>query len=133
MDLQKVTDVNEKIGLKMVEDKDFCLSIVNCKNRDEVKTFLKSNGISATDSDIDILANNISEVADICARVGDKELEKIVGGQGDEKFKYEDTSGIWTGLGVAGIITGGLGIVAVLTSGIKVLGDKKGWWTKKKS
>ena len=126
MDSNKSKDFDGKIGSKMAENKDFCLSIVNCKDRDEVKSFLKSNDIEASDADIDNLAKNISEIADICTKIDDKELEKIVGGAGDG-----NTSDVLTGIGIAGISLGGFGILTLIAAGIKKLGDKKGWWSKK--
>lgn len=125
MDLQRIVDKRDKIGLKMIEDKDFCLSIMNCKDRNEVKTFLKSNGIEAGDDDVEDLAKNIAEVADICKRVDEDDLEKVVGGK--------DTSKVWGGIGIGLAVTGGLGILLVVASWIKKKGDERGWWTKKKS
>ena len=125
---------NEIIAEKMVEDKDFCFSIVKCKDREEVKKFLAYNGVIADDNDIDYLAKNISEVADICKKLDDKDLDKIVGGSSWD-------TGWWRGLGEYGAkIAGGAALTATglllitfIGAGIKKLGDEKGWWNKDKN
>lgn len=130
----------EKISLEMIEDEDFCLSIVNCKSREEVKSFLMSKGIEVNDGDIDNLAKNISEVADICQKLDEKELDRIVGGVGGDDSdsskahkwgNFADKTAL--GLGISGLVVAGFGILAVIAAGIKKKGDEKGWWTKKKS
>ena len=125
MNSQKVSNVNEKIGLKMAQDKDFCFSIMDCKDRNEVKAFLKSSGIDASDADVEDLAKNISEVADVCTKIDDDELEKIVGGQ--------DTTKVWEGIGWGTVGVGAFGVLIVVASWIKKKGDEKGWWGTKNS
>ncbi|MDO4200236.1 MAG: hypothetical protein Q4D57_05760 [Clostridia bacterium] len=129
----KNLDSREKISMAMLEDKDFCLSIVNCKDRDEVREFLLSKGIEVDDSDIDDLAKNISEIADICQKLDEDELNDVAGGKwNSEKWgSGADKAALVAGVGM--LVVAGLGILSVVAAGIKKKGDEKGWWGKKDS
>ena len=122
--------VNEKITEELLEDKDFCLKIVSCKDSDEVKKFLASHGIDADDNDIDVLAKSISEVEEIYKKLDDKDLDKIVGGQWNvERWKSFGRTGAKI-VGIGALAVGGLMILTFIGAGIKKLGDEKGWWNK---
>lgn len=112
----------EIIDAKFSEDEDFSFKIMQCKNREEVKSFLISNGIDATDKDVDYLAKNIEEVAEVCSELSDEEMEKIIGGEDGTAAKF------LKGTGITMATLGGLGFLCVAISWIKKSGDKKGWW-----
>lgn len=122
--------VNEMITKEMIEDKEFSLSIMNCKDRAEVKALLASHGIDAGDNDIDVLAQNISEAADICKKLDEKDLENISGGAIDWS-KVTDNGAQILGWGLLGL--GVIGILSVVGVWIKKTGDEKGWWKKRSS
>ncbi len=129
-ELKNRLNKNRIIAEEMMKDKEFCFSIVNCKDRKDVKDFLASKGIDADDKDIDELAKNISEVAEICKKIDEEDLDKIVGGSDPDKAKELGENGIGLGLGTSAIVLGGLLVLSVVASGIKKLGDEKGWWNK---
>lgn len=145
-ELKNRLNKNRIIAEEMMKDKEFCFSIVNCKDRKDVKDFLASKGIDADDKDIDELAKNISEVADICEKIDEEDLDKIIGGDGSDNGQPDSSKtdnprttaqnageyGIGLGLGISGIVVGGLLVLSVVASGIKTLGDNKGWWNRGK-
>lgn len=124
MDNLKKT-VSENIAKEMMEDRNFCVSIMDCNNRTEVRELLASKGINAGDSDIEDLAKNISEIADVCNKLDENDLSYISGGVDYEAFRK---AGL--GIGVAAITVGGLGVLSVVAAWIKKTGDKKNWWSK---
>ena len=121
---------NERITTEMMNNEDFCLSIVSCNDREEVKKFLASKGIVTDDNDIDNLAENISEIAAICKKLDDEDLDDVVGGDWtpDDWKNFGEKSS--KGLGIGAMVIGGLLILTFVASGIKKLGDEKGWWNK---
>lgn len=121
-------NVREDITKEMLGDKKFCVSIMECKDRKEVKELLASKGIDAGDSDINDLADNISEIADICRKLDENELDHIAGGID----RYDVITGALAGGGVFLIVAGSLGVLSLVASAIKKGGDKKGWWNKDK-
>lgn len=127
---EKKLSASEKITAEMIENKDFCSRLISCKDREEVKKFLSSEGIEADDNDIDDLARSISEVADICRRLDENELENVVGGVVDSE---KIAKGALKGTGIAAIVVGGIGVLAVVAAKIKKVGDEKGWWNKDKN
>lgn len=130
VDSGKLLTAREKINAKLSESEDFCFSIINCKDRDEVKKFLADNGIAASDEDIDSLAKNIEEVSDICSKLSDEEMDKVVGGGiGDALGKEE----FWTTTGKVLEGSGGVILLLVMAAGIKKFGHRKGWWGSNQS
>ena len=127
--VENKSGTSEKINAAMMEDKDFCIRIVNCKDRDEVKKFLSSKDIEASDNDIDNLAENISEIADICKKIDDKELEDITGGA-DPDYWGPFSSKAAKGVGISAVVVAGVLVLSFVGAGIKKLGDQKGWWDK---
>ncbi|MBR2735286.1 MAG: hypothetical protein IKE05_03750 [Clostridia bacterium] len=155
--VENKSGTSEKINAAMMEDKDFCIRIVNCKDRDEVKKFLSSKGIEASDNDIDNLAANISEIADICKKIDDIDLDNVVGGgksdsdTSDDDLGFsddDDSSGdggsaggsgeFWKAfstktskaVGIGAVVAAGVLVLSFVGAGIKKLGDQKGWWDK---
>lgn len=133
--MEQIKNLNsrKKISTEMLEDRDFCLSIVNCKDREEVKSFLLTKGIEVNDSDIDDLAKNISEVADICEKLDEDELNNIVGGGKTPEEWGDFSKKAALGVGISALILAGFGVLSVIAAGIKKKGDEKGWWHKKDS
>ena len=123
-DLKKT--VGEDIAKEMMEDRNFCVSIMDCKNRTEVRELLASKGINAGDSDIEDLAKNISEIADVCKKLDENDLSYISGGV--DKYEVFRKAGL--GIGIAAVSLGGLGVLSVVAAWIKKTGDKKNWWSK---
>lgn len=123
---EKQKSVSEDIAKEMMGDKKFCVGIMDCKNRAEVKELLASKGIVANDGDIDNLAKNISEIADICKKLDENELNHIAGGLDG----YDVLKGGLVGVGIVGAVASGVGILSVIASWIKKSGDKRNWWNK---
>ena len=125
VDSGKLLTAREKINARISESEDFCFSIISCKDRDEVKTFLSNNGIEASDEDIDALAKNIEEVSDICSKLSDDEMDKVVGGNIGDVLGEEKN---WKTGGKIIAGTGAAIVFLVMVSGIRKFGQKKGWW-----
>ncbi len=123
-DLKKT--VGEDIAKEMIEDRNFCIGIMDCKNRADVKELLASKGINAGDSDIEDLAKNISEIADVCKKLDENDLSYISGGV--DKYEVFRKAGL--GIGIAAVSLGGLGVLSVVAAWIKKTGDKRNWWSK---
>ena len=132
VDSEKLLTAREKINSKISESEDFCFSIINCKDRDEVKKFLADNGIEASDKDLDDLAKSIEEVSDICSKLSDDEMEKVVGGGlGDLTSAVSTAAGeekTWSKGGKIMMGSGATILLLVMISGMKKYGKKKGWW-----
>ena len=120
--------VSGDITKEMMGDKNFCAGIMDCKNRTEVKELLASKGINADDGDIDDLAKSIYEIADVCKKLDENELNHIAGGLDG----YDIFTGTLIGVGILGVVASGVGMLSFVASWIKKSGDKRNWWNKDK-
>ena len=65
---------------KLLSSNEFMKKVLKCSSTDEVKALFKSEGITVTDDDLKVLADDINEIVEKNASLSDEELSNISGG-----------------------------------------------------
>ncbi len=65
---------------KLVGDSEFMKKILECTSTDEVKALFKNEGLTLTDDDLKVLADDINEAIEKNVSLSDEELGNISGG-----------------------------------------------------
>ncbi len=103
---------------KLVGDSEFMKKILECASTDEVKALFKSEGITVTDDELKVLADNINEAIEKNINLSDKELSNISGGlfisRNPRAVAYKLGRGV-----IEGAIVANIGIVKSIRDGVK--------------
>mgnify|MGYP004625014939 FL=1 len=107
---------------KLVGDSEFMKKIIECTSTDEVKALFKSEGITVTDDELKVLADNINEAIEKHVNLSDEELNNISGGllvrsiikRSPPVITYKIGRGI-----IEGAIVANIGIAKSIRNGVK--------------
>ena len=80
--------------MELLKDEQFVESLKNVSSEEQLKETFLSNGVEATIDDLEECKSKLLDVANGKVALSEKELELIVGGEGEEEFDFAQLQNI---------------------------------------